>query len=63
MSKVNAINSILKELGIKEINKGVSTGSQWYDTEGAVTSSSSPIDGKEIAKVKNATLDDYENVI
>ncbi len=63
MSKVTDINSVLKELGIEKINKGVSTGSEWFDTEGAITSSSSPIDGKEIAKVKNATLDDYERVI
>lgn len=63
MSKVPNISSILKELGIEEINMGVSTGREWIDTTGAVTSSSSPIDGKEIAKVKNATLDDYENVV
>jgi aldehyde dehydrogenase (NAD+) len=63
MSKVTDISSVLKELGIEEINKGVSTGTEWFDTEGAITSSSSPIDGKEIAKVKNATLDDYEKVI
>ncbi|RLD85007.1 MAG: aldehyde dehydrogenase family protein [Bacteroidetes bacterium] len=63
MSKVTDINSVLKELGIEEINKGVSTGTEWFDTEGAITSSSSPINGKEIAKVKNATLDDYEKVI
>ena len=63
MSKVKDISSILKELGIEEVNMGVSTGIEWFDTNGAVTSSSSPIDGKEIAKVKNATLDDYEMVI
>jgi len=57
------IQEILKKLGIEELNQGVSTGSVWYDTEGAVTSSYSPIDGKEIAKVKNATLEDYEMVI
>ena len=63
MSKVTDINSILKELGIEEINNGVSTGIEWFDTKGAITSSSSPIDGKEIAKVKNATMDDYEMVM
>jgi aldehyde dehydrogenase (NAD+) len=63
MSKVTDINSILKELGIEEINNGVSTGTEWFDTKGAVTSSASPIDGKEIAKVKNATMDDYEMVM
>jgi len=57
------INKVLKTLGISDVNKGVSTGQEWFETKGAITSSSSPIDGKEIAKVKNATLDDYEMVI
>lgn len=62
MRKVN-IPEILKKLGLNELNNGVSTGAEWFETEGAVTSSYSPIDGKEIAKVKNATLEDYEMVM
>ncbi len=62
MRKVD-INKMLKDLGIEEVNQGVSTGVEWFDTEGSVTGSVSPIDNKEIAKVKNATLDDYEMVI
>ena len=57
------IKKVLDTFGITEVNQGVSTGSEWFDTEGAITKSSSPIDGKEIAKVKNATLDDYEMVL
>ncbi|MGM0406758.1 MAG: L-piperidine-6-carboxylate dehydrogenase [Bacteroidota bacterium] len=57
------IQELLERLGIKDVNPGVTTGTDWFDTDGAVTSSSSPIDGKEIAKVKNATIDDYEKVI
>jgi aldehyde dehydrogenase (NAD+) len=57
------VKEILDTLGIKEVNQGVSTGVEWFDTSGAITNSVSPIDGKEIAKVKNATLDDYEMVI
>jgi len=62
MRKVQ-IPAILKKLGIQEINKGVSTGAEWFETKGAITSSHSPICGKEIAKVQNATLEDYEMVI
>ena len=62
MRKVN-IPEILKKLGISELNNGVSTGAKWFETEGTVTASVSPIDGKEIAKVKNATLEDYEMVM
>jgi aldehyde dehydrogenase (NAD+) len=54
---------LLERLGIKDINKGVTTGTEWFDVKGAITSSESPIDGKEIAKVQNATLEDYEKVI
>ncbi|MFO7829421.1 MAG: aldehyde dehydrogenase family protein [Bacteroidales bacterium] len=57
------IQELLERLEIKDVNPGVTTGTDWFDTDGAVTSSSSPIDGKEIAKVKNATIDDYEKVI
>lgn len=57
------IQELLERLGIKEINPGVTTGTEWFDVQGATTSSSSPIDGKEIAKVKNATIEDYEKVI
>ncbi|MBN2668713.1 MAG: aldehyde dehydrogenase family protein [Bacteroidales bacterium] len=57
------IQKVLKTLGIEDVNLGVSTGADWFDTNGAITSSTSPIDGKEIAKVKNGTLEDYEMVI
>ena len=63
MNEVKKIEVILDKLGIKELNCGVSTGAEWIDTSGDVTSSYSPIDGKEIGKVKNATLDDYEMVV
>jgi aldehyde dehydrogenase (NAD+) len=57
------IKKAMETLGVSEINAGVSTGVEWFDTTGATTSSFSPIDGKEIGKVKNGTLDDYEMVI
>ncbi|MDP2722157.1 MAG: aldehyde dehydrogenase family protein [Bacteroidales bacterium] len=63
MNGVKEIGKLLDKLGIKELNCGVSTGAEWIDTSGDVTSSYSPIDGKEIGKVKNATLDDYEMVV
>ncbi len=58
------IKKAMETLGVSEgLNAGVSTGVNWFETEGDVTSSFSPIDGKEIGKVKNGTLDDYEMVI
>jgi aldehyde dehydrogenase (NAD+) len=50
----------LKRLGIEEVNRGASTGSEWLDTRGVETASYSPSDGSLIAKVTNSTIDDYE---
>jgi len=57
------IKKILKNLGVESVNYGVSTGVEWFDTSGKIDSSSSPIDGNEIAEVKTATIEDYEKVV
>jgi aldehyde dehydrogenase (NAD+) len=57
------MESILLRLGINNINDGASTGANWIKTNGEVITSISPIDGKVIAKVKNATLEDYEHIV
>lgn len=57
------IQDVINRLGIKKINKGVSTGAEWHETKGDITSSYTPIDGSEIAQVKNATIEDYEMVV
>ena len=53
----------LRNLGIDPVNAGASTGNGWLETHGDETASFSPIDGSLIAKVKNATLDDYEHLM
>lgn len=58
-----AIQTVLKNLGIDEVNQGVSTGAKWFETQGKLNTSSSPVDGKVIASVKTATLKDYETVV
>ncbi|MFP4041544.1 MAG: aldehyde dehydrogenase family protein, partial [Bacteroidales bacterium] len=54
---------ILNRLGVEDINPGVSTGQNWLEPGGGTTTSYTPIDGSELAKVKNATKEDYEKVI
>jgi len=54
---------VLRKFGITEVNNGVTTGTQWIETNGDITESYSPIDGSLIAKVRNATLSDYEHVM
>ena len=57
------IEKMLKELGINEVNNGASTGAEWIHTKGEMMESYSPADGKLIAKVKQATMDDYEVIV
>lgn len=54
---------VLGRLGIKETNSGATTGLSWLDTKGDLTESVSPIDGEVIARVSNATAEDYEVVM
>jgi aldehyde dehydrogenase (NAD+) len=54
---------VLLRLGIASINSGVCTGTEWFATKGDKTVSESPIDGKPIASVINASHDDLERVI
>jgi aldehyde dehydrogenase (NAD+) len=53
----------LKDLGIEPVNSGACTGNVWLETHGEETASYSPIDGTIIAKVKNATMDNYEHIM
>lgn len=53
----------LKVLGIKDENFGASTGLKWYgEKSGDKIDVISPVDGKHIATVYQATEDDYEQV-
>ena len=56
------ITEALNQLGIKELNEGTSTGSQWF-ANGNIIESYSPVNGVLIGKVKTSTEDDYEKVI
>ncbi len=54
----------LKQLGIKEKNLGASTGLKWYGSaKGGELKIYSPINGKYIASVYQATEKDYDRVV
>ena len=57
--------SVLEILGIKEINYGATTGSSdsWLETKGSILTSYSPIDGKPIAQIIQATKQDYNSIM
>ena len=62
IAKDFGIEKALKELGVQTINKGTSTGSQWF-SNGEIIESYSPVDGQLIGKVQATTKEDYEKVM
>lgn len=56
------IHEALQKLGVKEINKGTSTGSNWFGN-GELIDSVSPVDNQLIGKVHQTTREDYEKVL
>ncbi|GAB4159581.1 MAG: aldehyde dehydrogenase family protein [Winogradskyella sp.] len=56
------IKEALKQLGVKAINHGTSTGSNSFGS-GELISSYSPTDGQLIGKVSTTTREDYDKVI
>lgn len=57
------VKGVLSRLGIKDVNPGATTGTNWLDTSGDVTKSVSPVDGNTIASITNANAEEYEKVI
>jgi aldehyde dehydrogenase (NAD+) len=53
----------LKELGILPLNKGVSTGTKWLETNTPIIESYSPVNGQLIAAVSTTDKTAYENLI
>ncbi|SDW16550.1 aldehyde dehydrogenase (NAD+) [Lutibacter oricola] len=56
------LTKTLKDLGVREVNLGTSTGQEFFGS-GNEISSYSPVDGKLIGKVTSTTKEDYEKVI
>jgi len=57
------ITKELKELGLKALNSGTSTGSKWMSNDLDPIASFSPVDGAEIGKVGVTTEEEYQEVI
>jgi len=57
------IAEALKELGINELNSGVSTGSDWLEAGGTTIDSYSPADGALIGRVTMASPENYDAVV
>ena len=59
MSKLDFMHN----LGLGDLNSGVSLGSEWLKGTGPLTESKTPVDGSVIAQIQNASLEDYEKVM
>lgn len=57
------IDSILEQLNIRDKNQGACTGTVWFKTSGELQDSYSPADGRKIASVTQATVEDYDKII
>jgi aldehyde dehydrogenase (NAD+) len=57
------IQQALKELKVKSVNPGVSTGKTWLKSSGPQLISTSPADGKLIGKVRSADKSSFEKVV
>jgi aldehyde dehydrogenase (NAD+) len=63
-SKEIVMDDLFARLGLGHVNSGATTGGPdgALDTGGEMLSSRSPIDGRTIARIRQATTDDYERV-
>ena len=59
MSKLDFMHN----LGLGDLNSGVSSGNEWLKGTGPLTESKTPVDGSVIAQIQNASLEDYEKVM
>ncbi len=57
------MQEVLDSLGIRTENNGAHTGLNWIETKGEILESVSPNDGRVIAGVRQATLDDYDEIV
>jgi len=58
-----SIPHVLKTLGIKPSNPGVSTGKKWLRSKGPAIKSASPVDGKRIATVQGTDAASFAKVV
>lgn len=59
---MNAASEILEELDLLDANPGACTGRTWLECSGELLESVSPIDGRTIARVRQAGGSEYERV-
>lgn len=56
------MRDLLRKISIEKINSGAGTGTQWLECRGEVLESVSPVDGRLLAKIRQAAPADYDRV-
>ena len=56
------MKDILKDLDLSDLNPGAGTGTTWLECGGEILESVSPIDGRIIGRVRQASAADYDKV-
>ncbi len=56
------MDTILKNLGLQSVSPGAATGREWLECGGGLLDSVSPIDGRVLGEVRQATAADYDRV-
>lgn len=57
------INNALQQLGIQQLNPGMSTGTNHWNGKGSLLASRSPVDGQVIGTAHLGSQDDYHQII
>ncbi|MDR6804039.1 aldehyde dehydrogenase (NAD+) [Dyadobacter sp. BE34] len=60
---MKGIGVILEKLGIEDVNHGVTTGQSSWESGGALLESFSPVDGRKIGAVMQASRGDYDRAV
>ena len=60
--EIKNLKNILDQLGIEDVNYGVSDGENWFGN-GKETEVLSPINGQVLAKVKQGNREDYDTIV
>ena len=63
MNNPHGIQAALEQLGIKPVNAGACTGTQWIETKGEILTSVSPVDGRPIADIRQCTREEYNELV
>ena len=61
--KLELINEFLQKFDLESYHHGASSGNRWFETKGKSLTSSSPVDGQKLGKIRMADQESYQKVV